>query len=173
MLTRQHWFRTGGTVLGVISLVGAGSAPDGRATKISGRAELTYSKRDAVEVPGGPGHTLTVGETRGINHNTGPTDFMADARAVNVEMADLTQGNGRHQGYYTMVAGADTTVAKWSGQVTTTVSKEGEPNTTFAGTWKYVHGSGRYAGIRGGGTYKGQFLAKDRYTVSWEGARRD
>lgn len=55
------------------------------------------------------------------------------------------------------------------GEVTTTTSAEEQPMTSFTGTWKYVHGSGQYAGVKGKGTYKGRFLAKDRYAVKWEG----
>ncbi len=94
---------------------------------------------------------------------------MADADVVNVELTDLVRGTGIHQGYYTMGKGGDTTVAQWQGKVTTTMSADQRPMTSFNGTWKYVHGAGRYAGIKGSGTYKGQFVAADRYAVTWEG----
>ena len=62
--------------------------------KISAQAELQYSKREALEVRDRERHILALGEVRGINQNTSASDFFADASAVNVETADLMQGNG-------------------------------------------------------------------------------
>lgn len=84
-------------------------------------------------------------------------------------MTDLDQGNGINHGYYAMTKHGATVIAKWEGQVTTTMV-ENQPRKTFKGTWSYVRGTGRYAGIRGRGTYEGEFLAKDRYPVRWEGS---
>jgi hypothetical protein len=121
------------------------------AVKISGRAELQYSKREAIEVRGREGHMLTLGEVRGTNQNTSDSDFFADASAVNVETADLIQGNGSHQGYYTMRNGDDSATAKWQGTVTTVLGPDQQPQTSFSGTWEYVQGTGRYNGIQGRG----------------------
>ncbi len=85
-------------------------------------------------------------------------------------MADLTQGNGTHQGYYTMTKNGETTVAKWHGTVQTTLGPDQRPNTTFSGTWEYVLGTGQYQGIKGSGTYHGHFVAKDQYVVEWSGS---
>ena len=70
--------------------------------KISGQAELQYSKREAIDLSGREGHMLALGEVRGTNQNTSASDFFADASAVNVETADPMQGNGSPKGYYTM-----------------------------------------------------------------------
>jgi hypothetical protein len=137
--------------------------------RIAGRAELSYTKRETVDAPIPPGHQLSVGQTVGKNRNEGQTDYFAGANVVNVETADLVRGTGSHQGYYTMGKDADTAVAQWLGTVTTTMSPQEQPMTSFHGTWSYVYGSGQYAGLKGSGTYKGQFLTQDRYMVSWEG----
>jgi hypothetical protein len=50
---------------------------------------------------------LALGEVRGTNQNTSASDFFADASALNVETADLIQGNGSHQGYYTLREGGE------------------------------------------------------------------
>jgi hypothetical protein len=155
--------------LGASALLASAYVPAREAIKISGSAELTYSKQHTLTVPDRGGHQLLAGETKGTNKNTGGGDFMSDAPVLNVETADLTQGNGTHQGYYTMGKGADSLVAKWAGKVTTTVSAEGQPNTVFEGKWEYVHGAGKYATAKGSGTYTGHFLAKNRYEVKWQG----
>jgi hypothetical protein len=139
------------------------------AIKIAGSAELTYTKRDTVVVPDSQGHSLSVGQTVGKNRNTGQVDYFADGDVLNAETSDLVQGNGPHQGYFTLGKGVDTTVAKWQGEVKTKMSPANQPVTTFEGKWEYVHGAGGYAKIKGSGKYKGQFLAPDRYLVTWEG----
>lgn len=169
MFRHRRLVSTSAIALAIIGSVGAARSTESRSIKVSGSAELTYSKQHALDVPDLPGHQLLAGETKGTNTNTGGGDFMSNVPVINLETADLTQGTGTHQGYYTMGKGADTLVAKWNGKVTTTMSAEGQPNTTFAGKWDYVHGAGRYARVKGNGTYQGQFLAKDRYAVSWEG----
>lgn len=50
-----------------------------RVVKISGSAELTYAKREMVPVSGKEGHVFLLGETRGINKNTGSSDYFGDA----------------------------------------------------------------------------------------------
>jgi hypothetical protein len=166
-MSHRQAVTTGIILLSVVAL--SATMPRQNMIRISGSAELTYSKQHALTVPDRAGHQLLAGETRGTNKNTGSGDFMSNAPVVNVETADLTQGTGTHQGYYTMGKGADTLVAKWGGKVTTTTSAEGQPNTVFEGKWDYVHGAGQYAKVKGNGTYKGRFLAKDSYEVTWEG----
>jgi hypothetical protein len=153
--------------LGVAATSAARLTPH-KATKISGSSKLTYSEQHALPVPAASGYQLLAGETRGVNQNTGQSDWMSDAKVTNVETANLAKGNGTHEGYYTMSKGRDTLTAKWSGKVTTTMANN-QPSTSFKGNWEYVYGTGSYAGVKGKGTYKGQFLAKDRYAVEWEG----
>ena len=141
------------------------------AVPISGEAELTYSKRDAVPVSGAENHILAIGSTKGVNKNTGSGDYFADAQVANVEVADLNQGNGTHQGYYTATKGSDAMTAKWHGKVTTVMGRDKKPRTSFKGTWSYVQGAGRYQNLKGNGTYEGEFLAEDRYVVRWKGER--
>jgi hypothetical protein len=151
----------------VLAALAAGSPP--RKVQISGSAELTYAKQESAPVAAGEGHVLLLGTTSGVNRNTGGTDYFADAQVSNVETADLTQGNGSHQGYYTMTKNGSSATAKWQGTVRTVLGEDQQPRTSFSGTWEYVQGTGEYAGIRGKGTYEGRFLAQDRYTVSWKG----
>ncbi len=148
------------------------AAPTGVAakmTKVSGSAELTYDKQEAIPVSGVQEHVLIVGEARGTNKNTGSGDFFADADVVNPEIDDIDHGNGTHQGYYMMTKNGSSATAKWHGQVTSTMGPDNQPRTSFKGTWEYTGGTGEYSGIKGSGTYEGQFLAKDRYAVRWQG----
>jgi hypothetical protein len=137
--------------------------------KISGIASLSYTKQEASVVPSAEGHMLVTGELTGTNKNTGGTDYMSDASAANREIGQLFQGNGPHSGYYTLSKEGNTATALWKGNVTTVMSAEGNPQTSFNGTWEYVAGTGKYNGIQGKGKYSGYFTSKTTYTVDWNG----
>jgi hypothetical protein len=94
---------------------------------------------------------------------------MNGAQVIIREIADLTQGNGAHQGYTTEIQGADTSVARYQGKVTTTIGPDGKPTTSFAGTWSKLRGTGRYADVTGSGSYKGGLTSPTEYTVDWSG----
>lgn len=137
--------------------------------KISGSALLSYTKQEASAAPSAGGHMLVFGELTGSNKNTGNTDYMSDAVVDNREIGQLFQGNGPHTGYYTMSKEGNTTTALWKGNVTTVMSAEGTPLTSFKGTWEYVAGTGKYNGIQGKGEYQGHFTSKTTYVVDWSG----
>jgi hypothetical protein len=63
----------------------------------------------------------------------------------------------------------DGAICRWEHEVTTKMSEEGMAMTTFQGTFTYTGGLGKYAGIKGGGTYKGSFTSKTEYVVDWQG----
>src|SRR3954453_13892476 len=127
------------------------------AVKISGQAELQYSKRENIDVPGREGHGLALGEVRGTNQNTSASDFFADVSAINVETADLMQGNGSHQGYYTMRKGDDAVTAEWHGTVTTVIGPDQQPQTSVNGTWEYIRVPAGTAESKAAGTMQASF----------------
>ncbi len=144
-------------------------SPRAERTKISGTANLAYANNQVANVGDVDGHILMLGEAKGSNRNTGQADYMNGAEVSNVETADLIRGNGPDQGYITFSKNGESTVAKWSGNVTTTLSPENTPMTTFAGTWTFVKGTGQYQGIKGSGTYKGRFTSQTTSIVDWQG----
>jgi hypothetical protein len=153
--------------LAAVALLGwsSGSAP----SKIAGTFDAKYVEQHPLPVPDAAGHALVLGRVEGVNRSTGPTLYMDKGKVTNFEFDDLTQGNGPQQGYISMSRGGDSVISKWSGQVTTTLSPDKTPITTFTGTWTKVKGTGRYADITGKGTYKGHFTSQTEYTVDWSG----
>ncbi len=131
----------------------------------SGSSALIYSDRKVVQIPNTNGEMLQLATVKGTLISDGP---MNGGSVVNEETAQLFQGNGDHAGYYTITTAEGSTVAKWSGKVTT-VMKDGNPMTTFKGKWEYVGGSGKYQSIKGKGDYNGYFTAADAYVVDWKG----
>ena len=131
----------------------------------SGSSALTYSERKVVQIPNTNGEMLQLATVKGTLKSSGPMD---GGSVVNEEVAQLFQGNGDHAGYYTVTSADGSTIAKWSGKVTTEM-KDGNPMTTFKGKWEYVGGSGKYQNIKGKGDYNGYFTAADAYVVDWKG----
>jgi hypothetical protein len=153
--------------LATVALLGwsSGSAP----SRIAGTFSARYAEQHPLAVPDAAGHALVLGRVEGVNRSTGPTPYMDRGKVTNFEFADLTHGNGPQQGYISMSKGADSVISKWSGKVTTTLSPDKSPITTFEGTWTKVKGTGRYESITGKGTYKGRFTSQTEYTVDWSG----
>lgn len=136
---------------------------------ISGFIDLSYTKQEALPVAEAPGYIVQLGEVKGANKNTGSTDYMDGAAVTNREIVRLSQGNGPHSGYITLVKDGNSTIALWNGEVTTVMSPEGQPQTSFKGNWEYVAGTGKYDGIRGKGEYHGHSTSQTSYVVDWSG----
>ena len=134
--------------------------------KDAGSIDAAYVKRDMQPIQ--EGHALLLTESNGTSANPGG---LVDGFSVSVrEIGDLRQGNGPQQGYTIFIKGPDQEVVRFEGMVTTTM-KDGKPNTTMKGTYAIVGGTGKLAGIEGGGTYTGYFTAEDKFRIDWEGTR--
>lgn len=144
-------------------------SPVHHGSRIAGTVSLSVDSQHVAPVADGPMHVLTLVRSHGPNRSTGATEYMSGAQVSNVEIADLTQGNGTDHGYITFASGADTTISKWSGTVSTTVGADRQPVTTFKGKWTMVAGTGRYQHASGSGTYRGRMLSPRASTVEWEG----
>lgn len=153
--------------LAAVSLPGWSPAPG--VSRIAGTFTARYEEQYPLPVPDAEGHALILGRVQGVNRSTGQTAYMDRGEVTSLEFGDLVQGNGAHQGYICMRQGADTVVSKWNGTVTTTLSPEKTPLTSFTGTWTKIKGTGRYQGATGKGTYKGRFTSPTEYTVDWQG----
>jgi hypothetical protein len=147
----------------VVPLLLLTTAPAAERTRVEGTFSVSYTRRHPLPVSDAPGHALIATEARGTNRSTGATLYMDGAEVRNVEIADLTQGNGPHQGYATFSGQGRETVCKWSGKITTVLDANGKPLTSFEGTWTRVKGPS------GHGTYKGRLTGPDSYMVEWEG----
>lgn len=138
-------------------------------SRIAGTFIVQYTEQHPLNVADAAGHMLLLGRVEGRNRSTGPTPYMDGGAVTNLEFADLVQGNGPHQGYILMSKDADSVISKWSGRVSTTLSADKKPITTFEGTWTKVKGTGRYQAVTGSGSYKGHFTSQSEYTVDWKG----
>lgn len=148
-------------------LAASRSAPE--RLQVGGTITMTYSQMNPAPVGDAAGHVLVSDRATGTNRNTGRDTYMERAEVANTEIADLTQGNGSHQGYTIFSSGRDSTVNRWNGKVTTVLGPDKTPVTSFEGSWNKVRGTGRYAGVSGEGTYRGRMTGKNTYEVEWKG----
>jgi hypothetical protein len=157
--------------LGVPALTAAtlASAPQSERTQVSGVFSMKVGQQHALPVADQAGPVLLLTQSAGTNRSTGSSEYMDGAQVINHEIADLTQGNGPHQGYITEIKGADTSVSRYQGKVVTTLGPDQKPATSFEGTWTKASGTGKYKGASGGGKYKGRMLSPTEYTVEWSG----
>jgi hypothetical protein len=137
--------------------------------KIAGTGNYTNVEGKAFNIDDAEGHTVMLNKWDGNNISKGETEWMHNALAVNISFNDVTKGNGLHHGYVTVEKGSDRIVVKWEGKITTTLSNEGKPVTTFKGNMWWVNATGKYENMHGVATYKGWFTSEKSYTVEWEG----
>lgn len=137
--------------------------------KIAGEIKAAYTQKDSIAVGDAEGHVLSLAISEGPNVSTAEHEFMEGATVLNYSFNDLVGGNGLHQGYVRFTKNGDTAFGKWRGKVTTVISAEGAPTTTFEGTTTWIKGTGKFENIQGTGTYNGAFISKTEYEVEWEG----
>ena len=140
-----------------------------QATKVSGTISAAYIQQDTISVGDEPGHLLSLTASAGTNAGATEEAMMAGAEVLNMAHSDLVMGNGKQWGYVRFAQGADTTFASWQGSVTTKLAEDGTPTIGLEGTFTYTKGTGQFVGIKGGGTYKGQFTSEAGYTAEWQG----
>jgi hypothetical protein len=134
-------------VVGLVASTLAHAQDLGTSRRVQGTAEVT-----TVEVGDVPGHVVGVVEFKGLS-------FFADgeiATHTNPATFDLTNGSGPHHGYVVhYFDDGSTSIERYRGEAR--MSADGK-RTLVEGTFECVGGTGRFAGIRGKGTYRGERL---------------
>jgi hypothetical protein len=119
----------------------------GTSRRVQGTAEVT-----SIEVGDVPGHIVGVVEFKGLT-------FFADGEIAthsNPATFDLTNGSGPHQGYVVhYFDDGSTSIERYRGEAQ--LSADGK-TTVVEGTFECVGGTGRFAGLKGEGTYRGERL---------------
>jgi hypothetical protein len=156
-------------VFSLIFTLGLTTAKAQQKFKMAGTGDYTMVEGQAFKIEDTEGHMMTLGKAEAKNISTGETEWMHNARTVNISFNDVTKGNGIHQGYATIEKGSDRIVSQWKGKITTTLSDQGQPVTTFEGNMWWTEATGKYENMDGVATYKGLFTSENTYTVEWKG----
>ncbi len=137
--------------------------------KIAGKGNYSSVDGKAFNIEDAQGHTVFLNKYEANNISTGKTEWMHNARIVNIALNDITKGIGSHHGYWTFEKGSDRVVLQYEGKITNTLSDEGNPVTTFNGKARWINATGKYENMHGVATYKGWSTPQNSYTVEWEG----
>jgi hypothetical protein len=87
-------------------------------------------------------------------------ELVGDAQVSVVNVSDVIAGTGTNRGYRTVTTtGGDKAFVSYEGTVNTVMKAGGPPDVTFLGTWRFLGGTGKFSGLTGNGTYRGQLLA--------------
>ncbi len=126
----------------------------GAQTKITGK--LTCAKPSVNETAGEGGQMIMFQRA----NCTWTTPFTIDGskpgRTVDASIGDMNGSSVRAHGYSTSVMdNGDSTFVRYEG----TSQMKKDRSGTIKGTWKYVRGTGKFSGISGSGTYKGETAA--------------
>jgi hypothetical protein len=88
------------------------------------------------------------------------------ARVTYWGMSDVIAGQGTQSGYFVNEHQAgDRDWGTFQAKVATRGSE-----TTLEGTWSFVNGTGMFAGIKGGGTFKTRLTSPTEVQCAWEGS---
>jgi hypothetical protein len=133
-----------------IGIVLAGDAAAGEIVKDVGRAVFYATAVHQLKVPDVEGHAIVLIEAKGI----GFSEKWGSCLEYEIVTLDLIKGKGTHQGYGQITCPDGSTVTeKFEGK-----NLGGGPGITGShsseGTWTYIKGTGKFEGIKGGGTYK-------------------
>jgi len=116
----------------------------------SGRRVQDTTSTQAVEVGDKPGHVVGVVEFKGLTFFEGGEI----ATHVNTATFDLTEGTGTHQGYVVHYFQDDSTsIERYEGEA---IELDGGRTTRVVGTYECIGGTGRFAGLQGSGSYRGE-----------------
>ena len=139
-----------GIVAGVLLVLS--TAPAAWAQKTvneKGRVAYHYVKTEVMQAADVPGHIIGIADASGLRFpDTGEIGTYATKTIF-----DLINGTGSHQSYTVVTFDDGSTMISKAKGVSTAHS---DGTSTFEGTYTYVGGTGRFAGIKGDGSYTGR-----------------
>jgi hypothetical protein len=133
-------------------------------TKISGSAQCGKpDTQQKVDVPDHPDHSLSISQAKCAWTKPMEVAGIQDKDGVTTAMDDNHGASSTGHGYYVdNMANGDKIYVRYQG---TASMKEGAAQ----GKWTYAGGTGKFKGIKGGGTYKGKVAVDGSATYDVEG----
>jgi hypothetical protein len=110
-----------------------------------------------------PNHELNLMQVKGLQKSSDPR--WDNAKLTYTATADLVDGHGAQRGYFVNEhTDGDRDFGSFEGKITTA-----DGQVTIEGTWRFTAGTGKLAGITGGGSYKGRLTSPTEVENNWEG----
>jgi len=106
-----------------------------------------------------------------VNNASKGGDLVDGSKNTGGGWADMTNGRGHLSGFDVNEKDGDSYKAGWAGECYPVTGKDGKPVPHCDGGWSVVPGSGtgRYAGLSGGGQWHGVALPDGTFSVEWGG----
>jgi len=154
--------------LALILVMEAGLAFAQEKIRWSIKETVAYVKREVVEVGDVKGHYVGMNQFEGAYAAAAPK-ILDGAQATGVSFFDVIQGNGSARGYEKVVKGPNSCITKYEMEIRPSTLPDGSPVTKWEGTFTFIKGTGELEGIKGGGTFRGTFIAKNISVTEGEG----
>jgi hypothetical protein len=132
--------------------------------KVSGSAQCNKPDvQQQVNVSDHPGHVLSIMQAKCAWTKPLEVDGVQNKDGVDSGVWDIHGASARSHGYYVdTMANGDKAFVRWEG---TDAMMDG----TSEGKWSYVGGTGKFKGLKGGGTYKGRTAQDGSVSFDVEG----
>jgi hypothetical protein len=128
--------------------------------QFTGRATLQtiFSLHDTTD------HEMSIMEVRGLH--TANDENWNNTKMTYWGTADLIGGSGQEHGYFVEDhANGDRDWGTFEGNMS-----NANGQATIEGTYRYTNGTGKFAGVSGGGKFKGRMTSPTEINMSWEGS---
>ncbi len=151
-----------------VSLNGASKADGGATVALGDRRAHVFRKRVSgvaravISFPevrlnawDDPQHDVTFSRLTGMLSSSDPN--FNNVQVAEITFSDCVAGTGTHRGYDVNIhPGGDKTFTRHEGVTKRVATLSEAPQTIFEGQWFCTGGTGRFMGITGHGTYRGQ-----------------
>lgn len=143
--------------------------PQANAADYAGTYKGTITKQDPLPIVDNGQHVIVLGSSTGINKSTGKNDYFDGGAIVVNDFIDMVNGNGTHQGYWTVSKDGEQVTNRLNGKITTVMAPDGKtPITSIEGTVDGVYGTNLYGTLHPVGVYKVTFTSPTEYDCEWE-----
>jgi len=138
------------------------------AADYAGSYKGTITKQDGLPIVDNGQHVIALGTSTGTNKSTGKKDYFDGGAIVVTDFIDIVNGNGTHQGYWTVSKDGEQVTNSLKGKMTTVMAADGKtPMTSIEGTVDGLYGTGVYGTIHPVGVYKVTFTSPTEYLCEW------
>jgi hypothetical protein len=145
--------------MGLCTIHGAAFAAKFDQTSVKSNPRTIF--RSAMPI-GDNGHEAGVEMTRSDMKFTDPAFGTAEENVYN--QFDYLNGSGPHRGtFIDTYPDGSMTYGTYEGMQKTVANADGSWVATWEGRYRYVGGAGKFANIRGSGTYKGRAASNGEY----------
>ena len=133
-------------------------------TNMTGHFKGQYTVQTQIALQDVAGHQLALSEVRGSQTASDPN--FDNSKHCSCGTSDLTHGEGHQRGYFVNEhQNGDKECGTFEGKIS---NSNGQ--ITSEGTWKYTHGTGKFAGLTGHGKYRGRLVSASEIEMNWEGS---